>query len=263
MHFWSLLFLITLLCCNHTNHASIGAETQIQHSNLLDTNEHLLCDRFNCPDSFERRALDSSSFAFYLSHLKLKPQGTKVRLFDGSIKPNEDVYSAVIDMPISPKDLQQCADAVMRLRGEYLYGRKQYNAIAFRFLGDGKLHSYIDYAGNDRSYNKFLKYMDHVFSYANTASLFAQLKSVPFYTIQAGDVFIQKGQPYGHAVIVVDMCYGPDNEKKFLLAQSYMPAQETQILKQPGYESCWYSSQIKGRLRTPEWTFDTTDLRRW
>jgi hypothetical protein len=262
MRLLSVLLVISLFCCN-----GISTENTLElikpMTSLIDTSGKFIITRFNCPDSFTRRSYDSSSFAFYLSHLKLKPSEAKVHLYDGTLKQNEAAYSAVVDMPISPKDLQQCADAVMRLRGEYLFNRKSYQEIAFRFLGDGKLHSYLDYAGSDRSYAKFIKYMDHVFMYANTGSLFAQLKPAPFYTIQPGDVLIQKGQPYGHAVIVVDMCYGPNGEKKFLLAQSYMPAQETQILRQPGNESCWYSSKISGEIRTPEWTFDTTDLRRW
>jgi hypothetical protein len=52
----------------------------------------------------------------------------------------------------------------------------------------------------------FVAYMDYVFNYANTASLKKQLKEkTVFRFIAIGDVFIQSGQPYGHAVIVVDL----------------------------------------------------------
>jgi hypothetical protein len=38
---------------------------------------------------------------------------------------------AVMDLPVGNKDLQQCADAIMRLRAEYLYRPGQFNSIRF------------------------------------------------------------------------------------------------------------------------------------
>ena len=50
----------------------------------------------------------------------------------------------------------------------------------------------------------------------------------PVTSMQIGDVLIQGGSP-GHAVIVVDMAENPaTGEKLYLLAQSYMPAQDIQ-----------------------------------
>ncbi len=262
MRIFSFLMAISLICCNGISQKPTNSSA-ISHTLSIDTSARMVCTRFNCPDSFARKYSDSGSFAFYLSHLPLKAASARVHNFDGSLKQNEAAYAAVVDMPISPKDLQQCADAVMRLRGEYLFNQKAYDKIGFRFLGDGKIHSYVNYAGTDRSYTVFRKYMDHVFTYANTASLHAQLHPAKFYTLQIGDVLIQKGNPYGHAVIVVDVCYNSDGDKQFLLAQSYMPAQETQILRHPGTASCWYKAGQSEKIYTPEWTFDTTDLRRW
>ena len=48
--------------------------------------------------------------------------------------------------------------------------------------------------------------------------------------IEIGDVFIQGGFP-GHAIIVVDLAENEVGEKCFLVAQSYMPAQEIHVLK--------------------------------
>jgi len=63
----------------------------------------------------------------------------------------------------------------------------------------------------------------------------------------------------------VDMAQNPKTgQKLFLLAQSYMPAQETQILKNPNNSalSPWY--ELKNEtLETPEWTFEPSDLRRF
>ena len=55
------------------------------------------------------------------------------------------------------------------------------------------------------------------------------------------------------------------NEKLFLLAQSYMPAQETQILKNPSDPdiSPWYNADFNGELILPEWVFKASDLKRF
>jgi hypothetical protein len=225
-----------------------------------------LVDRFAPPPGFERQALDSSSFAYYLRHLPLKPPASRVRYYDGSYKAARGVYLAVLDQEISPRDLQQCADAVMRLRGEYLYQQQRYDEIHFNFLSDGKPRYYRDRADAAHSYRSFRRYMDYIFAYANTASLHDELVPVDFEDLQIGDVLIVKGRPYGHAVTVVDLAIHPlTNEKAFILAQSYMPAQETQILLNPADPSGspWYRSHADGPLRTPEWTFQKSDLRRW
>jgi len=50
------------------------------------------------------------------------------------------------------------------------------------------------------------------------------------------------------------------------LAQSYMPAQEMHILKNPNDEglSPWYNlSEISEDINTPEWVFDRAELMRW
>jgi hypothetical protein len=265
------VFTLLICCCSNVNknHNFVGILEKAQTSvNIqpkeLDTNGNTIQSRFNPPDSFFRENVDSASFAFYLQNLTLKPHGSLVKYFDGSFKTNRNIYAAVIDMPISNKDLQQCADAVMRLRAEYLFNQKQYNSISFRFLGDGKMHSYLAFSNNISSYSNFLKYMDHVFNYANTASLFKQLKTKQFKDVAPGDVFIQKGNPYGHAVMVVDVCKDSKGNKKFMLAQSYMPAQETQVLLNPGTRnSVWYDVSDEPVLNTPEWTFTTSDLKTW
>ncbi len=259
-----LISLIVIVCCNNTEkHHSATKVNSLSQVSLMDSNKMVVSERYLCPDSFFRTHYDTNSFEYYLSHLQLKPIDAMVKMYDGTIKYNNNVYSSVVDMEISAVDLQQCADAVMRLRGEYLFTTKQYSKIKFRLLKNGEMLSYLNYTGSDRSYKKFRKYMDYVFSYANTSSLHDQLHAVAFSNIQIGDVFIQKGKPYGHAVIVVDVCKNNKGEKQFILAQSYMPAQETQILQCPYTNSSWYTMTKSPILQTPEWQFDTTDLRRW
>ena len=83
--------------------------------------------------------------------------------------------------------------------------------------------------------------------------------------MRIGDVFIQGGFP-GHAVMVVDMAVnGRTGEKLFLLIQSYMPAQEIHVLKNPSdsADGPWYELDFGETLRTPEWTFSKDDLKRF
>ena len=48
-----------------------------------------------------------------------------------------------------------------------------------------------------------------------------------------------------------------------MLAQSYMPAQQTQILINPNNKELgvWYSLKGKDELITPEWNFSVNQLR--
>ena len=218
------------------------------------------------PEEYTRIETDSNSYAEYLRNLPLKQENNIVFLYNGEKKYNQSAQFAVIDIDVGKRDLQQCADAVMRLRGEYLFENQRYGEIHFNFLSDGKPRYYTNYAGSNRTHKKFRKYMDYIFSYANTASLKDELKTVELENMQIGDVFIQKGRPYGHAITVVDMAVNSEtNEKIFMLVQSYMPAQEMHILKNPNSTKLnpWYSINFGEELRTPEWTFTKNDLKRF
>ena len=83
--------------------------------------------------------------------------------------------------------------------------------------------------------------------------------------MKIGDVFIKGGSP-GHCVIVVDMAENRNTgQKVFLLAQSYMPAQDIQILtnQQNDEFSPWYSNDFGDTLETPQWTFSKDELKRF
>ena len=94
-------------------------------------------------------------------------------------------------------------------------------------------------------------------------SLNKQLIHVEADQLQIGDVFIKGGSP-GHAVIVVDKCTNAKGEVKFMLAQSYMPAQETQILVNPASpESPWYDLNFGENMISAEYTFTKDQLKRF
>lgn len=218
--------------------------------------------RFAPPPGFTRVPAEPGSFADWLRGLPMKVAGAPVMLHTGSQKWRQDVHAGVVDIDIGMRDLQQCADAVMRLRAEWLYSLGRKSEIAFNDT-QGKRLKFS--ARSNQSYAGFRKYMDFVFAYAGTYSLERELVSVNGDDIRSGDVFIKGGFP-GHAVLVTDVVVNAaTGEKRFLLMQSYMPAQDIHVLKNPAVAdgSPWYDVTFGETLVTPEWRFSRKQLRRW
>jgi hypothetical protein len=234
------------------------------------------------PAGFSRRTVDSNSFTGWLRLLSLKNDNT-VYLYNGLPKRNQDAQFAVLNKDIGNKDLVQCADAVMKLRAEYLFDTKQYSEIAF-ISTTGAVLNFGDWLKGYRwkeqnnqlvkyqigkiktaSKNEINAFMELVYSYCGTYSLSKQLNPVKKNnTLSAGNVFIKGGFP-GHAVLIIDEAENAKGEKVFLLAQSYMPAQDIHVLKNPLNKAGnpWYSSEQLFPLITPEWKFDTGSLMQW
>ncbi|WP_018341379.1 DUF4846 domain-containing protein [Cytophaga aurantiaca] len=254
-----------------------------QHSDkLASTNSNILFKRFDCPEGYVRKEAPKSSFETWLRNVPLKDEGASVHLFNGELKVNQRVHAAVLTFDVGSEDLQQCADAVMRLRAEYLYQKKAYDSIVFTFTNGTKAYyskwregyraqvsgnavAWVKSAKPDTSHACFRKYMNTVFMYCGTYSLSKELKSISIEQIKGGDVFIHGGFP-GHAMIVMDVAIHPATKKKvFMLAQSYMPAQEIHIVKNYSEKelSPWYEIPESGSLDTPEWSFELTDLKRF
>ena len=232
------------------------------------------------PQGFIRK--EANGFGNYLRNLPLKPIGTKVKLYDGSLKGWQGGAYAVVDMEIGTSDLQQCADAVMRLRAEYLWHEKKYEEIHFNFTNgmrvdyskwaqgyrikvNGNNTSWYKATGEDYSYQTFRKYMNQIFMYAGTASLSKELKSISLSDLQVGDVFIIGGHP-GHAMIVVDMAEDYMGNKAILVAQSYMPAQDIHIVTnlKDKAKSPWYIiNRTTKEFNFPEYHFNSSQIMRF
>lgn len=239
-----------------------------------------LAERITPPEGFERVPAATGSWAEWLRGLRMKPQGSPVLTFKGAPKWRQDVHVAVVDIDVGKRDLQQCADAIMRLRAEWLFAAERPNEIAFNFTDGGRVpfarwakgerpsssgKTWRRSAKADGSYPSFRRYMDQVFSYAGTYSLDRELKPADPASLAIGDVFIKGGFP-GHAVLVADMVRNKDTgEARFLLLQSYMPAQEIHVLKNPAAMdgSPWYSASVSWPFQTPEWRFPEGSLKRW
>lgn len=211
------------------------------------------------PEGFFRPAIKPAEFGYWLREMRLKNDNT-VYLFNGTAKANQSAQYAVLDISVGDKNLQQCADAVMRLRAEWLRSINRRSDIVF-YDNNGKAYRYA----GDNSDADFKRYLENVYAWCGTASLEKQLHLLRRTTeILPGDVLIQGGSP-GHAVIIVDMAENRKGERIFLLAQSYMPAQDIHVLRNPANPNGnpWYSLSTDATTATPEWTFPPHCLRRW
>ena len=279
-----ILCVLVCLCfaggvLSQENPTPIAASYPWEHR--ADIN-NALAGRIAPPDGYTRVSPSEGSFGWWLQRLPLEAGKPPVHLYNGRLKGNQNAHCAVMDIDVGSRNLQQCADAVIRLRAEYLYSRNPLSDIVFHFTSgdaapwkmwregwrprvDGSRVKWEKSAAPDAGHAALRRYLDTVFIYAGTLSLSQELAPVAdLRDIAGGDVFIRGGTP-GHAVLVVDAAVNPEGRKVFLLAQSYMPAQEIHILVNPGDAalSPWYSIHFGATLDTPEWTFTNKDLKRF
>lgn len=282
-----ILLLFILIGCKSNHKGNIpntndSSEKFQSSKQKLDTLGNDIQSRFPVPDDYERTPYPNHSFQQYLRTLPLKPADALVRHYNGTVKPNRRIYTAVVDLKIGNKDLHQCADAVMRLRAEYLWKQKRYQDIHFNFtngfrvdytkwmqgyrmnIHDNKTN-WVKKQNASNTYEDFWNYMELIFMYAGTASLDKELSHIQYKKASIGDIIIQGGFP-GHAVIIVDKAIHKETGKAiYLLAQSYMPAQELQVLHgaDQSIRTSWYDFERNELINTPEWTFNKSDFKRF
>ena len=219
---------------------------------------------------------DASSWQYFLQHLPVvdKP------IVDYRGKPihYQEKHVGIIPYDVGTSDLQQCADALMRLRAEYLFQQKRYNEIGFHFVS-GDYYSWNDYckglrpvakknevkfvttSSSEKTHESLRRYLDIVYSYASTISLAKELKLATGFEI--GTVVIHAGSP-GHCFIIIDEAISKAGEKVYKLAEGYTPAQSIYVLRNLDEEgiSPWY--QLKnGVIETASYRFDDYKLGRF
>lgn len=254
-----IFFILACMACHgnankNNNAGSVPSQPSSQ--------PYIYCEAIHqipLPEGYTRKKYGAGSFAGWLQQVGLKKDRT-VYLYDGRKKNNQQAQYAVLNISVGNKDLQQCADAVMRLRAEHLFEQKAYDNILF-----------TDNAGTAYQFGKpytrdnFNNYLQRVFGMCGSASLAKQLTAVKnFEDIETGDVIIRGGFP-GHAVIVMDMAVNTEGKKIYLLAQSYMPAQDIHVLVNPNNSdfSPWYEVDDEEKVVTPEYVFGRNELKSW
>lgn len=240
-----------------------------------------LLERINPPKGYKRPESSQDELTGFIRSLPLKKADSPVLLYNGDKKAYQDGHAAVFDLDVGDRDLQQCADSVMRIYAEYFWSIGAYDKIAFhltngflmeyskwrdgnRLVVDGSNTGWSKKSGYDDSYENFRKYLNMVYTYAGTISLSKECKPISIEELLPGDIFIYAGSP-GHCVLVADVAVNENGDKCFLLAQGFMPAQDFHILKNPLHpEDPWYyASEIQYPLQTPQWSFNEGSLMRW
>ena len=234
------------------------------------------------PPGFHYVEIGDTSYANWLLDLALR-KSKSVYLYNGRLKPDQNVQYSVLDIDIGKKDLVQCADAVMKLRSDFLFEKGRYRDVNFVTTSgdsvsfqswlkgirwkekDSRLSPYKVTKNVTDIRNEYKMFMEMVYAYCGSYSLSKQLRSVAdIHSIQPGDVFIKGGFP-GHAITVMAVAINAASERIFLLSQGYMPAQDIHILKNygdPGL-SPWYELKDIYPLYTPQWEFGAGSLKRW
>ena len=178
---------------------------------------------------------------------------------------------AVVDLDVGKRDIQQCMDSIMRLRGEYWWSRGKPWKTSFRY-SHGRYFSFRKWsqglrpkvvkrrltfvpkgrAGSSRSnYNRFLRYM---FAMTGTINQTREPK-ISFSSLQAGDFFLQPARSatvYGHAVVLLDLARNAKGQLVAMIGEGYMPAQDFHVLRHRG-TSPWYPLSAGKAVKTPQW----------
>jgi hypothetical protein len=235
--------------------------------------------RFAPPAGFVRVPVAAGSFGAWLRELPLAKPATAVKSYRGQVlyAADDPRIGAVIAIDVGSADLQQCADAVVRLHAEWRWsqGHRDHSyraasgtrlglerfARGERIVADGTRLRWMPRARPSRGHAAFRQYLDTVFAWANTVSIGRQALPVSAEAVAAGDFFVLGGNP-GHAVLVLDLARAEDGRQVALLGQSYMPAQNLYVLR-PGAGRVWFVLDRGRDVVTPFWRpFPWSSLRR-
>ena len=280
-----LIFLFTCKKSESSISKILKAEnSEISNSKTLpkiNIDKNTVKARFEAPKNYHWIDEKANSFGYFLENFQLKKHGSPIKKFDGSEITTQNLHEAIFDIDVGTKDLQQCADAVIRLRAEYLFKTKNFDKIKFHFTS-GDLMSWNDYKngvrafvnGNsvsfrktenfDDSYENFRKYLDLIFNYAGTISLNKESNAVLKNSdLKTGDFLITPGSP-GHVVFIAGVCQNAVGKKLFLLAEGFTPAQSIHLLKNPFNPniSPWYELDVNtAQTKTARYIFEPSNFR--
>jgi hypothetical protein len=231
------------------------------------------------PPEIKPDSSSMGSWAYFLQHL---PESKGDILdYQGNPVSNQAKHFSLINYDVGTKDLQQCADALIRLRAEYLFSRQRFADIGFHFT-NGDYYDWEAYCRGIRpaythmrngktfatterpvakTHQTLRAYLNIVYTYAGTVSLCRELK--PTNKLEIGTIVIAPGSP-GHCSMIVNKAVFNKTDTLYKLAEGYMPAQSIYILANP-YEpdlSPWYHLSAK-TISTASCTFSHFYLRKF
>ena len=210
-----------------------------------------VAERFEVPAGCSEVAAPPGGFAAWLAARPLAPKGTPVRASDGSrVWATYSPALAVLDLDLlGPQD---CADSVMRLRGEYLWSAGKVADLSMKYLsGDAipwsrwaegcrpeldaahrRVGRWVCSGTRSDGYADFEAYLENVMRYANSASLARDLDTIAADALGPGDVIAQPNPTggVGHAAIVLRTVTCEDGETRHLVANGFLPPQSVHVI---------------------------------
>ena len=250
--------------------------------NYINKEGNTVRDRVGLPEGFTRVVYPEESFQEYIRNYKLKPHGTKVINYDGSAYGYQSGHVGVLDLPVPDNGLQQCADALIRIRSEYLWENNRTSEIGFNFTS-GHYCSWSKYAEGYRpkikgskvtfhktaspNYSKpnFYNYLNLIFTYSGTISLYHELPKITNVSdLSIGDMLIYAGSP-GHVIMIMDEIQDEKGNKRFVMAQGNTPAQSVHMLKNVMDTdiSPWYELEMGAYTEIPTYYFEKAEFVRF
>ncbi len=246
----------------------------IKTPDLVNKDSLTIQSRVNIPVGFKRVEYVKGSFQEYLRNYELKPFGSKIINYDDSQYFWQSGHVGVLEIPVPKNGLQQCADALIRVRSEYLWDNNRKDEIGFNFTSghycswskyaegyrpkiDGNKVSFHKTATKDHSKTNFYKYLNLIYTYSGTLSLYNELPKINDVSkLQIGDMLIKGGTP-GHIAIICDEIVNETGEKLFLLFQGNTPAQSVHLVKnlEDSTISPWYKLEKDAVIPVSNYTF--------
>ncbi len=246
----------------------------IKTPDLVNKDSLTIQSRVNIPVGFKRVEYAKGSFQEYLRNYELKPFGSKIINYDDSQYFWQSGHVGVLEIPVPKNGLQQCADALIRVRSEYLWDNNRKEEIGFNFTSghycswskyaegyrpkiNGSKVSFHKTAAKDHSKTNFYKYLNLIYTYSGTLSLYNELPKINDVSkLQIGDMLIKGGTP-GHIAIICDEIVNETGDKLFLLFQGNTPAQSVHLVKnlEDSTISPWYKLEKDAVIPVSNYTF--------
>lgn len=287
----ALLLLFFECKKSHFSQVKNSLESEIRNSTnssapiptSINVTKNTISERFSAPEGFTWQKSQNGSYGSFLETFKLENYGFPILKYDGTPISTQNLHEGVLAIDTGEKDLQQCADSIMRLYAEYLYHNKKFNEIEFHFTS-GDLATWNDYKngirpvinGNsvifrksaqfDDSYQNFRNYLNLIFNYAGTISMYKETRPITKNSdLKTGDFLITPGSP-GHVVFIAGVCKNSEGKKLYLLGEGFTPAQSIHILKNPFNTkiSPWYELDVNAEeIKTARYYFKPVSFRRY
>ncbi len=239
-------------------------------------------ERVRLPEGYKRVTYPKGSFQEYLRHYNLKEFGTKIINYDNTEYYWQYGHIGILDISVPKNGLQQCADALIRIRSEYLWANNRKDEIGFNFTS-GHYCSWLKYAegyrprvkGNnvtfyktaskDHSKTNFYRYLNLIYIYSGTLSLYNELPKIDSAKdLKLGDMLIKGGAP-GHVAMICDEAVNANGDKLFLLFQGNTPAQSVHLVKNLEIPkiSPWYHLEKDKEITVSNYIFDSSKFVRF